>query len=102
MEKRALIINLLTEGGGINSTARIVGCSKNTVLKLLRDAGRACADYQDRVLRDLTCRRLQADELWSFVYAKHTTITRPYEPESGDVWTWVAICETPDSSQLGL
>ena len=90
-EKRALIINCLTEGMGVNATTRIVGCSKNTVLKLLADAGRACAVYQDQTLRNLECRRVQADEIWSFVYAKKETDTANLE--AGDVWTWVAICE---------
>lgn len=90
-EKRALILQLLTESMGINAAARIVGCSKNTVLKLLADAGRACAAYQDQTLRSLECRRVQVDEIWSFVYAKKATQTT--NPEAGDVWTWVAICD---------
>ena len=90
-EKRALILQLLTEGMGINATSRIIGCSNNTVLKLLRDAGEACSDYQHETLVDLPCTRLQADETWSFVYAKKDTQTD--NPEAGDVWTWVAICE---------
>ena len=91
IEKRALILKCLTEGMGVNATTRIVGCSKNTVLKLLRDVGWACSGYQDEVLTDLPCRRIQADEIWSFVYAKKDTQTD--NPEAGDVWTWVAICE---------
>ena len=91
IEKRALIINCLTEGMSIRGTTRIVGCSKNTVVKLLVDAGQAVSDYQDKALRDLTCRKLQADEIWSFVYAKRDSLTN--NPEAGDVWTWVAIDE---------
>lgn len=90
-EKRALILQLLTEGMGVNATTRIIGCSKNTVLKLLRDAGHACAAYQNDTLRNLECRRIQVEELWSFVYAKKQTNTA--NPEAGDVWTWVAICD---------
>ncbi len=89
-EKRALILQLLTEGMGINATTRIAGCAKNTVFKLLRDAGIACAAYQDQTIRNLECRRFQVDEIWSFVYAKKKTQTDT--PEAGDVWTWVAIC----------
>jgi len=88
-EKLALILQLLTEGMGVNATTRILGCSKNTVLKLLRDAGQACAAYQDGTLRNLECKRVQADEIWSFVYAKKET--RTSNPEAGDGWTWIAI-----------
>lgn len=92
-EKRTLILKLLTEGMGINAIARTVRCSKNTVLKLLADAGQACLDYQADTLTNLPCTRLQADELWSFVYAKERAAKTAKNPEAGEVWTWVAICE---------
>ena len=44
--------------------------SKNTIVKLLEDAGEAFSEYQDRVMRNLTCKRVQVDEIWAFVYAK--------------------------------
>jgi IS1 family transposase len=65
----------------------------NTVLKLLPEIGRACMEYQDNVLRNLTCNRIQCDEIWSFCYAKDKNV--PEEKRGilgyGDVWTWVAI-----------
>jgi IS1 family transposase len=64
------------------------------VARLLVAAGMACAEYQDRALVNLPCKRLQVDELWSFVYAKEKTArVTPGAPEgSGDAWTWTAIC----------
>lgn len=73
---RAQIITLLCEGMAIRAITRITGASKNTVAKLLADAGRACAEYQDRVIRDLPCKRVQLDEIWSFVYAKNDNVKR--------------------------
>jgi hypothetical protein len=65
----------------------------NTVLKLLREIGSACADYQDRALRNLKCKGVQCDEIWSFCYAKGKNV--PAEKKGrfgyGDIWTWVAI-----------
>ncbi len=69
-EKRVAIVAALTEGCSIRSTARMVGVSRNTVTKLLVELGEACTAYQDKVLRHLTCKRVQCDEIWSFVYAK--------------------------------
>jgi IS1 family transposase len=68
--------------------------SKNTVAKLLIDAGRACAAYQDRVLRNLPCKRVQVDEIWSFVYAKADNLRhiKGDPDQAGDVWTWTAVC----------
>ena len=78
----------------IRSVARIANVSRNTVAKLLADAGKACANYQDKALRNLPCKRIQADEIWSFVYAKAKNVARAKNapPEAGDVWTWTAIC----------
>lgn len=68
-EKRALILRALVEGGSVRGTARIAGVSKNTVTKLLLDAGRVCAEYLDGKLRNLPCKRIQVDEAWAFIYA---------------------------------
>ena len=78
----------------LRATARTTDVSKNTVTKLLIDAGKACSEYQSRVLRDLPCRRIEVDEIWSFVYAKEKNVPRAKNapPEAGDVWTWTAIC----------
>lgn len=92
--KKVLIIRCLTEGMSLRAVARIADVSRNTVAKLLADAGAACADFQDKALRNLPCRRIQADEIWSFVYAKAKNVHRAKSapPEAGDVWTWTAIC----------
>lgn len=92
-EKRNQIISCLVEGMSIRSTVRITGASKNTVTKLLVDVGRACADYQDKHLRNLNCERLQCDEIWSFCYAKQKNVPDELSGQFGygDVWTWTAI-----------
>jgi hypothetical protein len=76
------------------ATARLTDTSKNTVKKLLIDAGGACSAYQDRMLRDLPCKRVQVDEIWSFTYAKAKNVAAAKAaPEgAGDTWTWTAIC----------
>ena len=93
IEKRVQIIQLLVEGNSMRSVERIVGCSINTVTKLLVEIGQACAEYQDKALRNLNCKRIQCDEIWSFVYAKERNV--PDELKDvfgyGDVYTWTAI-----------
>jgi IS1 family transposase len=92
-DARARILGMMVEGVSIRAIARMTGVSKNTVVKLLADAGEAFSDYQDRTLRDLTCKRLQVDEIWAFVYAKAKNVeTAKAAPEgAGDCWTWMAI-----------
>jgi len=93
-ETRARILHLLCEGNSIRATVRLTGASKNTVAKLLVTAGRACMAYQDRVLVNLKCSRIECDELWSFVASKEKNVpaARKSDGTMGDVWTWVAIC----------
>jgi IS1 family transposase len=92
-ERRAQILQMMVEGVSIRAIARITGASKNTIVKLLSDAGNACADYQDRALRNLSCKRIQADEIWSFVYAKQKNVPQEKRGQfgHGDVWTWTAL-----------
>jgi len=90
--KRVQVIRCLVEGNSIRATVRMTGVAKNTVAKLLVDLGRACAAYQDENLRNLPCRRIQCDEIWSFVGAKQKNVTMEQaEAGMGDVWTWTAI-----------
>ena len=73
-EQRTQVIAALVEGNSLRATARMCDVAFNTVLKLLPEIGRACADYQDRVLRNLKCKRIQCDEIWSFCYAKEKNV----------------------------
>lgn len=92
-EARAQILGLMVEGASIRAISRITGASKNTIVKLLEDAGEAFSDYQDRTLRGLNCRRIQCDEIWAFVYAKKKNVPgAKAAPEgAGDAWTWMAL-----------
>jgi IS1 family transposase len=91
--ERARVVAVLVEGNSLRATARITGIARMTIEKLLKDLGAACASYQDAVLRKLTCKRVQVDEIWSFCYAKQKNV--PVEKQGhfgyGDIWTWVAI-----------
>jgi IS1 family transposase len=92
-EKQVQVIAALVEGNPLRATARMCDVPFNTVLKPLPEIGSACADYQDRALRNLKCKRVQCDEIWSFCYAKEKNV--PAEKKGqfgyGDIWTWVAI-----------
>ena len=93
-DKRILILKCLVEGMSLRAVARIADVSRNTVVKLLADSGKVCSEYQDEALRNLTCKRIQCDEIWSFVYTKQKNVPRAKAapPEAGDVWTWTAMC----------
>jgi IS1 family transposase len=92
-DRRAQIIGMMVEGMSIRGITRMTDVSKNTVAKLLTDAGNACLDYQDKALRNLPSKRVQADEIWSFVYAKQKNVAQEKRGQFGygDVWTWTAL-----------
>ena len=91
--KRVQVLSLLVEGVSLRSITRLTGVSINTVTKLLVDAGKTCAAYHDRTVRDMETRRVQCDEIWSFCYAKDKNVaTAKAAPrQAGDVWTWTAL-----------
>lgn len=92
IQDQTRIIGALLEGNGIRATARLNDCSPVTVLKLLADAGAACAAYHDQYVRGMKVRRLQCDEIWSFVGAKAKNVSAEKKKEGwGDTWTWVGI-----------
>lgn len=91
--KRAQILGMMAEGVSLRAISRLTGASKNTLAKLVEDAGEAFSDYQDRMFRNLPCQRVQVDEIWSFVYAKAKNVAsaKSAPAEAGDIWTWTAI-----------
>lgn len=92
-KERAQIIGMMCEGMAIRAISRLTGASKNTIVKLLKDAGEACLEYQDEAFRDLACKRIQVDEIWSFAGAKEANVDRDQKIQGrGDCWTWTSIC----------
>ncbi len=91
--RRAQILGCLCEGMSVRATCRLTGADKKTVLRLLVAAGQACVEHHDKTVRGLKSKRIQADELWAFCYAKEKNV--PTEKKGqfgyGDVWTWTAI-----------
>ncbi len=94
IERQTEVISALVEGNSIRATVRMTGVAKNTVVKFIGDLGRACAEYQDKALRNLPCKRIQCDEIWSFCYAKEKNVPEDFRGRFGygDVWTWTALC----------
>jgi len=90
-ERRSAVITALVEGTSINATCRMTGVAKHTALKLLKDMGCAAA-YHNAHVRDLCVRRIQADEIWAFVYGKDKNLTlEQCQAGMGSVWTWTAL-----------
>jgi len=93
LTKRAQILSALVEGTAINAIVRMTGVSKVTILKLLKDVGEACLTFENKALRNLPCKHIECDEIWSFCYAKEKNV--PYNKQGqfgfGDVWTWTAL-----------
>jgi IS1 family transposase len=99
-KERAAIIRALVEGNSLRSITRLTGHSINTVTKLLVELGAACAAYQDETVRYLDCRRIQADEIWAFCYAKARNVPENKRDQAGigDIWTWTAL--DPDTKLM--
>jgi IS1 family transposase len=71
----------------------MTGIARNTILSLVVEAGQACAEYQDKTLQNLTCRRIECDEIWAFCYAKDKNLPDALQGKFGfgSIWTWIAL-----------
>ena len=93
-EDRAKILRLLVEGNSMMSTSRIMDISFNTVKKVLVEVGQACQKFHNDTVVNLTSKRIQCDEIWSFIFCKDKNTeycTKKEEQHVGDAWTWVGI-----------
>jgi IS1 family transposase len=92
-EKKVAVLSALVEGCSVRSTVRLTGVSKGAVLRLLVAVGAACTEYHDRMVRNVTAKRVQVDEIWSFVGCKqkNVTVAKMEAGICGDVWTFTAI-----------
>src|SRR5271157_3853290 len=91
-EDKALIaIQLLIEGTSVRTVERVTQLHRDTIIRLLVLAGERCIALMDTRMRDLRCKRIQADEIWSFVTKKQRNIRTDDPNEFGDAWVFVAI-----------
>lgn len=93
IEERAKVIGCLIEGCSMRSTVRLTEVAKKTVSRLVVEIGEACAAYHDKVMRNLPCKVIQVDEVWSFTYCKQANVplTMKGDKSIGDTWTWIAL-----------
>jgi hypothetical protein len=81
IDERAQILAALVEGNSIRSVCRMLNREKRTVTRLLADVGKACYRFQDQIMRNLTCKRIECDEIWSYVGAKQKHVTKEMAEE---------------------
>ncbi len=91
--ERARVLAVLCEGMGVRPAVRATGVSKNAIQRLIRSVGPACQRLHDERVRGLSCRRVECDEAWAFVYAKRGNVPPSLRGnhDVGDVWLWAAI-----------
>ncbi len=91
--KRAAIVAALCEGTSARATSRLAGVSYDTVAKLSLELGEACIAYMGEHLRNLQCRRLEVDEIWTFCRCKAKNVPQDKAGTLGfgDLWAFTAI-----------
>jgi len=92
LDRRTQIVSALVEGNSIRSTERMTGVHRDTIMRLLVEVGTGCAEIMDEKMRELPCKRVQVDEIWSYVGKKQRHV-KPGDDKArvGDQWTFVAI-----------
>jgi hypothetical protein len=92
-EKRCAVVRCLVDGFSVRANVRITGIAKNTIQRITGELGEACLAFQDKMLRNITSKRIQCDEVWCFCYAKdkNPPDSMRGKPGVGSMWTWMAI-----------
>jgi len=90
-EKKVLVLNSLVEGNSIRSTVRMTGVNKKTIMRLLVEAGEQAREILDGQLVNLHTRRVQVDEIWTYVGKKQKQLKDGDGPELGDQYVFVAM-----------
>ena len=94
-EKKEMVIQCLVDGNSVRATERIAKCHRDTIIRLMVRLGNGCATLLDEAMRGLNCKRLEVDEIWSFVQKKEKTVKAQKKPRKnkdfGDAWIFVAI-----------
>lgn len=92
ISRKTQVVNCLVEGNSIRSTERMTGTHRDTIMKLLVEVGTGCEKLMDEQMRNLTCRRIQVDEIWAFVWKKQRHVSKSDDQTRiGDQWTFVAL-----------
>jgi IS1 family transposase/transposase-like protein len=89
--KALLAIQLLIEGTSVRTVERVTKLHRDTILRLLVLAGERCIALMDTRMRNLQCKRIQADEIWSFVGKKDRNVKVDDSSELGNAWVLVAL-----------
>jgi IS1 family transposase len=90
-DKQITIIAALSEGSSIRSIERMTGVHRDTIMRLGVKVGQGCTALMDEKMRDLSCKRLEMDEIWGFIGKKEKHVKPEDAPEVGSVWTFCAI-----------
>jgi IS1 family transposase len=90
-DKKIAVIGALAEGSSIRSIERITGVHRDTIMRLGVKVGQGCTALMDAKMRDLSCNRLEMDEIWGFVGKKERNIQPGDDPTLGNVWTFCAV-----------
>jgi len=92
MDHQVQVISALVEGNSIRSIERMTGIHRDTVMRLAVRVGEGCDRLLDGMMRDLTCAKLQLDEIWAYIGMKQKTAKAlDKADEFGDLYTFVAI-----------
>lgn len=85
------VVSMLVEGSSIRAIERVTGIHRDTIMRLGVRIGQGCERLLDKLMRDLSCERVQVDEVWGFIGKKARTVTGNETEYAGDIWTFVAI-----------
>ena len=93
LEKKSLVLSLISEGNSIRSTERMTGVHRDTIMRLMVEVGKTCASFMSDSMVNIESKRIQVDEIWGYVgkHQKRLTEEESASEFKGDQYCFVAL-----------
>jgi len=90
-DRQAAIIVAHIEGSSIRSIERMTGVHRDTIMRLIVRTGQGCARILDENIKNVSAKRIQADEIWTYVFKKQAHLNTEDHPDMGDQYVFVGM-----------
>ena len=96
VDKAMMVIGALLEGMSIRGASRLFNVDRDTIARLILEAGERCQKYMDTNIVNAPVESIQLDELWSKVFSSDRVKKikgTDADDEHGSSWTYVCLTD---------
>ncbi len=92
IDKKLAVLTAHAEGASIRSMERMTGVHRDTITRLVASLGEGCSRLLDRMVRRVRTKRVQVDEIWTYVFKKEARLNgEDNHAEMGDQYVFIGM-----------